>query len=95
MRMRTMSGLAAVALIATGMSTVMVAPGARLQPLRGDAMAATAMQYTILGVAVVALIVLIIVASRRLQKRVRSGSPVHREFKDEWLGDDTDHRDDD
>ena len=58
-------------------------------------MSATAMQYTVLAVAVVALIVLIIFLSRTLEKRVRSGSPVHREFKDEWLGDDTDHRDDD
>ncbi|HYO76000.1 MAG TPA: hypothetical protein VE010_06010 [Thermoanaerobaculia bacterium] len=56
-------------------------------------MHATALHFTILAVAVVALMALIIFASRRLEKRVKAGQPVHREFKDEWLGDDTDHQD--
>jgi hypothetical protein len=57
-------------------------------------MPATAMQFIMLAVAVAGLVVVIIYASRRLEKRVRTGSPVHREFRDEWLGDDTDHGDD-
>jgi hypothetical protein len=52
------------------------------------------MKLIILIVAVIGLSVFIIVAARLCERRVRSGPPVHPEFKDAWRGDDTDDRDD-
>lgn len=53
----------------------------------------TPLQYVVLALAVAALVVFVVIASRSIQKRVRFGSPAHPEFRDEWLGDDTDHHD--
>lgn len=48
------------------------------------------MHYWFLAAILVALVAIIIVASRFLERRVRTGSPPHGEARDEWFGDDTD-----
>lgn len=58
-------------------------------------MTLTPLHFALLAVAVAVLGLLIIAVSRRLEKRVRSGAPAHSKFRDAWLGDDTDRRDDD
>lgn len=52
-------------------------------------------QFALLLLVLAGLAVLLIGAARIVERRVRSGSPVHRELKDEWFGDDAANLEDD